>query len=64
MLPVWRTLQDTNVPVKIKIHCWRVLLGAIPCNGVPANKHMQQILSASFSKLIVIMYVMTSLPVQ
>jgi ribonuclease HI len=40
-LPVWKTLWSLNVPAKIKIHCWRVLLGAIPCNGVLANRHMQ-----------------------
>jgi hypothetical protein len=41
MLPVWKTLRYLNVPGKIKIHCWRVLLGAIPCNGVLANRHMK-----------------------
>jgi hypothetical protein len=41
MLPVWKTLWDLNVPAKIKIYCWRVLLGAIPCNDVLANRHMQ-----------------------
>jgi hypothetical protein len=30
-----------NVPAKIKIHLWRSLLGAVPCNGVLANRHMQ-----------------------
>jgi hypothetical protein len=40
-LPVWKTLWKLNVPAKIKIHCWRSLLGAIPCNGVLANRHMQ-----------------------
>ena len=40
-LPVWKTVWGLNVPAKIKIHCWRSLLGAIPCNGVLANRHMQ-----------------------
>jgi hypothetical protein len=38
---VWKALWGLKVPAKIKIHCWRVLLGAIPCNGVLANRHMQ-----------------------
>ena len=42
-LPVWRTVWSLNVPAKIKIHVWRCLLGAIPCNGVLANRHMQLI---------------------
>ena len=40
-LPIWKTLWSLNVPAKIKIHCWRALLGAIPCNGVLANRHIQ-----------------------
>jgi hypothetical protein len=39
-LPVWKTIWSLNVPAKIKIHLWRSLLGAIPCNGVLANRHM------------------------
>lgn len=39
-LPVWKTVWTLNVPAKIKIHLWRSLLGAIPCNGVLANRHM------------------------
>lgn len=34
-------MWSLHVPAKIKIHCWRSLLGAIPCNGVLANRHMQ-----------------------
>jgi hypothetical protein len=33
-LPVWKTVWPLNIPAKIKIHLWRSLLGAIPCNGV------------------------------
>jgi hypothetical protein len=29
-----------GVPAKVKIHLWRSLLGAIPCNGVLDNRHM------------------------
>jgi hypothetical protein len=39
-LPVWKTVWSLNVPAKVKIHLWRSLLGAIPCNGVLANRHM------------------------
>lgn len=38
--PVWRTIWKLRVPVKVKIHAWRSLLGAIPCRGVLANRHM------------------------
>jgi hypothetical protein len=40
-LPIWKTIWALNVPAKIKIHCWRSLLGAIPCNGILANRHRQ-----------------------
>ena len=40
-LPIWRTVWGLKVPAKIKIHYWRSLLGAIPCNGILANRHMQ-----------------------
>ena len=40
-LQIWKILWSLNVPAKIKIHCWRALHGAIPCNGVLANRHMQ-----------------------
>ena len=40
-LPVWKNIWSLKVPAKIKIHAWRCLLGAIPCNGVLANRHMQ-----------------------
>jgi hypothetical protein len=40
-LPIWKTVWSLNVPAKIKIHLWRSLLGAIPCNGVLANRHMR-----------------------
>ena len=39
-LPVWKNIWSLKVPAKIKIHAWRCLLGAIPCNGVLANRHM------------------------
>ncbi|PNT74375.1 hypothetical protein BRADI_1g13505v3 [Brachypodium distachyon] len=39
--PIWKILWSLNVPAKIKIHCWRSLLGAIPCFGVLANRNMQ-----------------------
>ena len=39
--PVWRTIWSMRVPAKVKIHCWRSLWGAIPCQGVLANRHMQ-----------------------
>ena len=41
MLPVWKNLWALKVPAKIKIHTWRCPLGAILCNGVLANRHMQ-----------------------
>jgi hypothetical protein len=39
-LPVWKTIWSLGVPAKVKIHLWRSLLGAIPCNGVLDNRHM------------------------
>jgi hypothetical protein len=41
-LHVWKTVWSLNVPAKRKIHMWRSLLGAIPCNVVLANRHMIQ----------------------
>ena len=38
--PIWRTIWKLCVLAKIKIHVWRALLGAIPCMGVLANRHM------------------------
>src|SRR4051812_26813440 len=38
--PIWKTLWKMQVPVKVQIHCWRALLGAIPCLGILANQHM------------------------
>ena len=38
--PIWSTIWKLSVPAKIKIHVWRALLGAIPCLGVLANRHM------------------------
>ena len=38
--PVWRTVWKLNVPSKVKIHVWKTLLGAIPCQGVLANRHI------------------------
>jgi hypothetical protein len=49
-LPVWKTLWSLHVPAKVKIHCWRSLLGAIPCNGVLANWHMQPSLQCQLCK--------------
>jgi hypothetical protein len=37
---VWKILWSLKVPAKIKIHWWRSLLGAIPCFGVLANRHV------------------------
>jgi hypothetical protein len=34
--PIWKVVWSLEVPAKIKIHCWRSLLGAIPCYGVLA----------------------------
>ena len=39
--PIWRAIWSLKVPAKIKIHCWRASLGAIPCNGVLAIRHIQ-----------------------
>ena len=39
--PIWKSLWSLKVPAKVKIHCWRAILGAIPCYGVLANRHMQ-----------------------
>jgi hypothetical protein len=38
--PVWKTLWAMRVPEKIKINCWRSLMGAIPCLEILANRHM------------------------
>jgi hypothetical protein len=38
--PVWKTLWSMRVPAKIKINCWRALMGAIPCMGILANRHI------------------------
>jgi hypothetical protein len=51
-LPVWKTIWSLNVPAKIKIHLWRSLLGAIPCNGVLANRHMQSLVFLLYLRLL------------
>src|SRR4051812_6463789 len=38
--PIWKTLWKLPAPTKVKIHCWRALLGAIPCLRILANRHM------------------------
>jgi ribonuclease HI len=38
--PIWKIVWGLKVPSKIKIHIWRSLHGAIPCNGVLANRHV------------------------
>jgi hypothetical protein len=37
---VWGKQWQLQVPRKIKIFGWRVLLGAIPCKGILANHHI------------------------
>uniref|UniRef100_A0A8I6XSL7 Reverse transcriptase zinc-binding domain-containing protein n=1 Tax=Hordeum vulgare subsp. vulgare TaxID=112509 RepID=A0A8I6XSL7_HORVV len=39
--PIWKTLWKLRIPVNVKIHAWRTLLGAIPCYGVLANRHIR-----------------------
>lgn len=41
MNPVWQQVWKLQVPAKVKIFCWRVLHGTIPCNGILANRHIQ-----------------------
>uniref|UniRef100_A0A8I6YQZ6 Reverse transcriptase domain-containing protein n=1 Tax=Hordeum vulgare subsp. vulgare TaxID=112509 RepID=A0A8I6YQZ6_HORVV len=39
--PIWKTLWKLRIPSKVKIHVWKSLLGAIPCYGVLANRHIK-----------------------
>jgi len=42
---VWSKLWNLNIPAKIKIFGWKVLHGLIPCRGILANRHIENISS-------------------